>query len=420
MIGTLVRKDLRRLRVNWRGFLILLALPLGMTALLGAVFGPRARSGGVPRIKVAVVDEDENFLGGMIASAFTSEQSREYFDPVQTEREVALQLIRKNQVSAVVLIPANFSRTFLNGETSPPIELIKNPAQSYLPAITEELVRVITEVLNAVSLNLMGELPELVSIFEDPETSEMAKLSGVVARVGKRFERAEDYLFPPVISYQRSKVETKQQDNAQPGFNIFAFVMPGLVSMFLLFAAEGTTRDLFVEYRQKTLDRYRTYRVSLFPFFLAKAAYTLVVVLLSAVIMLGVGAWIFAIQWTHPFAVSLLTVCYSVFCVGFAYMLLAIIKREQLAATLNTVIIMLMAFLGGAMMPTQNLPPLMRDSLTAWMPNYQFAESIKRLQFDSQGPDWRVACVWLILSGTILLVVAVLRIQRQLARGVAQ
>ena len=423
MLGTLIKKDLARLRVNWRNFLILLAMPMCITGLVGTAFGPAARSGDMPRIKLAIVNEDNHVIGGMLTGVASGEQSKKYLDPVVTDRTEATRLINDNKISAVIIVPANFSAKFLAGDEAPAIELIKNPAQSYMPAITEELARVVTELLNAVSQNLLSEAPELVEILEDSGAPDVAKLTRVVTRIGKRFERAEDYLYPPIIGLNRTKGEAKQdakqEENPKPAFNIFAFVMPGLVAVFMLFTAEGTTRDLFAEKRNKTLDRFRTFSVRLLPFLLAKSVYSILVILISAAIMLIGGALIFGITWKHPAELTCVTIAYSVFCVGFAYLLVAIIYRENLTAMLNTVVIMLIGFLGGSMMPPQSLPSFIRNTISPWMPNYVFAESVKRLQMDHDGPHWTTASTELLLVGAVMLIVATAVFQRRLQAGAA-
>ena len=99
MIGTLIKKDLARLRVNWRSLLILLAMPLCITGLIGTVFGPAARNGEMPRIKLAIVNEDDNVVGGMLASIASSDQSQEYLEPVVADRSEAMRLINNNKIS---------------------------------------------------------------------------------------------------------------------------------------------------------------------------------------------------------------------------------------------------------------------------------------------------------------------------------
>ena len=228
-------------------------------------------------------------------------------------------------------------------------------------------------------------------------------------------------MFPPIIGYNQTNLETKEEgktDSKQKSeFNIFAFVMPGLIAVFLLFGAEGASRELFTERRNKTLDRFRTFSIRLTPFLVAKALYGVFVVLITSLIMLIGGALFFGIVWQHLFALSCVTVSYSLFCVGFAHLLVAVIFDEKTASMLNTLVIMLIGFLGGSMMPPQNFPAFIRDSISPWMPNYIFAESIKRLQFDFNGPHWAVASGQLLMVGLIMLALATVLIQRRLRAG---
>lgn len=104
-----------------------------------------------------------------------------------------------------------------------------------------------------------------------------------------------------------------------------------------------------------------------------------------------------------------------VWCVGFAYLLVAVIYREQLAAMLNRVVIVLIGFLGGSMMPSNTLPPFIRDTISPWMPNYIFAEATKRLQLDFDGPHWPIASA--ALTGAAMLVIATALFQRRSRAG---
>ena len=420
LVVTLLIKDLRRLRANWVGFVVLLAMPMCITALIGIVFGPSARKNEVPRVRIAIVDEDKNVISNLVAGGLANEQTSQYLEAISTDRKTALQLINDNEVSAILIFPEGFSDQYLAGNATPDLQLIKNPAQSFMPAITEELTGVLTEILNAVSLNLSAELPEIAKVFEDNAgVPDMRRLGKVMNRLGDKFERAEGYLFPPAIGYTESSIEpaSEKTQESPSEFNVFAFVMPGLVAMFLLFVADTAVRDLVVERRVRTLMRFRTLRSGLLTFFVAKSAYAFVVTVIAAAIMLIGGAFVFGIQWVDPLAVVVLAVSYSLFSVGFAFLIIGMVYRERLISILSTVVVMLIAFLGGSMLPTNSLPPMVRNSIAPWMPNYLFAESIKNVQFDVNGPNWLVASATLSLIGVIMLLVAVKLFHRRMLQG---
>jgi hypothetical protein len=76
MLRVLVGKDLRRAWRNPVPYLIHLCLPLVLTGLLGMVFGGvnRRDGGGLGRIQVAVVDEDDSAVTRLLRGVLSQEQ----------------------------------------------------------------------------------------------------------------------------------------------------------------------------------------------------------------------------------------------------------------------------------------------------------------------------------------------------------
>ena len=415
MIWTLVAKDLLRLRRNWISVAIMLAVPLALTGLIGVTFGPSARDGDMPRIKIAVVDEDQSVLGSMLAGSVASEEASKYFDPAFEDRDTALRLLNENQISAVIIVPGGFTDAFLDNRAPAPIELVKNPAQRYMPAVVEELLGLLVEALNAISQNLMGELPELMEVFEDEGAPDFNKLATAITQIGNKLEQAEGYLFPPLITYGRETVAS--ETDATGGFNLFAYLLPGLAAMFLLFIADGSSQDIYQEQEARTLARFRTVRYHVFPFVVSKALYGITIVWLSAVILFVGGALIFRIQWQQPVLLLLLAAAFSVFCVGFIGLLTAIMMNQKRAAMFNSVLILLMAFLAGNIMPVNQLPAALRDNVSRWLPNYWFHQAVLRLEMGFEGPHWLVASLVLLLAGVATMWIGSVLFTRRLAAG---
>src|SRR5207244_9207445 len=147
-------------------YLLNLALPLFIAALVGLVFGPSSKGGGLGQIKLAVVDEDDSVLSSLLRGAMNQGDFKKHLEARFLERIEALQQINDNKISAVLIIPKGFTRTYLAGDGSVAFELIKNPAQSLYPAILEELLQVAVTSLNAVARNLRSDLPEWKEVFE--------------------------------------------------------------------------------------------------------------------------------------------------------------------------------------------------------------------------------------------------------------
>lgn len=418
MFAHLLFKDLKRTRRNPWPILIFLAIPLCITGLVGLAFGPNASGGGLGKIKVALVDEDDSVLGGFLRSAFSQGEATEHFAPQMVTRPQGDQLLLDNQVSAMLVIPAGFTRALLDGAKPPPLQLIKNPAQSFHPAIVEELLGAGAELLGAAAGLLHDELPEWRRLVQSEDGFDYLLLARLITETGQRIDSVEDYLFPPLVSYRK---ETKPDQEAKaPGFNLFAMILPGMASMFLLFIGDGAMRDLYKEVRFRTLDRYRTLRTSLAPLLLAKMLHALLVMLAGAAILFGGGALVFGIDWQAPLWLALLAAAFSLCGAGIMAAVASLARSEKRADILNSMLIFGIAFLGGSMFPANALPAFIRSSLSPLMPNYWFIEGTRQLQDRGFNAGIPLMIGGLTLAGLALAGVASLRFNRVLQAGVRE
>jgi ABC-type multidrug transport system permease subunit len=416
MLWTLLIKDLRRARHNPWPYLLNLALPLCITALIGLAFGPSSKGGGLGQIKLAVVDEDDSVLSSLLRGAMNQGDFKKHLEARFLERNEAFKQINDNKISAVLVIPKGFTRTYLTGDGPVAFELIKNPAQSFYPAILEELLQVAVTGLNAVARNLRSDLPEWKEIFEKEGRPDMKRIADLIVRVGDKFEKAEHYLFPPLVGYETT---TRKKDTEEgPALNIFAFLLPGMAAMFLLFLADHAIRDLYREVTARTLDRFRTLHDRLLPFVISKVLLAMAVVVLGSIVMFGGGVLMFGIQWQRPLAMAAVILAFGLFGSGFMAFIAALARSERRANAVNGVIVMCLSFVGGSFFPARQLPPLFRDHLSPLMPNYWFIDALRALQSGGSDRPWSWAALKLLVLGLALVIAASWIFQRALAKGI--
>src|SRR5947199_6388862 len=97
-LAILISKDFRRTLRNPWPWILNLALPLAITAIVGIVFGPRGEDDSmkIARIKIAVVDEDQSLLSGAFRSLLTQDKAIEHLDPIFIRRAEALRMLHDN------------------------------------------------------------------------------------------------------------------------------------------------------------------------------------------------------------------------------------------------------------------------------------------------------------------------------------
>lgn len=427
MVRVLLAKDLRRAWRNPLPLLINLLIPLCITALIGLAFGGKSDGGGLGRIRFAVVDEDKTVLSDFLRGAANQREGGKYLEPVFLERAEALRQINDNKISAVLIIPTNFTRNYFAGRDQVSLELIKNPAQSVHPAVLEEMLGAVVTALSAISRNLQSEFPDWQEVIAGQR--DYKQIAALIERAGDKLKAAEKFINPPLVVYEKDAPTDSAKDQSttapkgpakkdNPASGIFGYLLTGMAGMFLLFLASNAMTDLHREIRQRTLARYHTLQHRLTPFVAGKIVFTVVVLLICGTILLGGGGLIFRVEWQHPVALVLLTVGYAFFAAGLMAVLVALIPDERKAGALNTVIGMGLGLAGGCMFPPQALPAFLREHITPLLPTYWFVDTARNLQYSGGDVAWGLTLTRLLALGLILLVLAALLFRRQFRAGV--
>ncbi|HTX66381.1 MAG TPA: ABC transporter permease [Opitutaceae bacterium] len=417
MLRTLLAKDLRRAWRNPVPWLISLGVPFLITALIGMAFGP-ASDGGLGRIKLGLVDEDDSALTRMLRGGLNQEEAGKYLEPHFLTRAEALAQIDANKLAAVVIIPKGFTRDYLTARAPVKLELVKNPAESIHPAMVEEMTATLVTGLNAVARNLQADFPEWRNVFLDDNDTSLRAIGRLFESAGDRLDAARGYL-PPLVTYEKTTLAQQKTDAMGGGAvrGIFAYLQLGMAAMFLLFMADHAVRDFYRELNTRTLARYRTLREGLLVFVTGKVVYAVAMVLLGAVVLLGGAALVFRFTWQNPAALLTLVLAYALFGAGLMGFVAALAGQERHADRVNNLLTMILAMAGGCMFPLEQLPAFVRDHLAAWMPTAWFVSASRGLQFGG-GPAWPGAALKLAVLGGLLIVGTAALFRRRLAKGV--
>lgn len=450
MLRALIAKDLRRAWRNPLPWLLNLALPLFITAMIGFVFGGRDESTQVGRIHFAIVDNDHDTFSQILHNGMSGGQSTNYFDPVYLDRDTAMRQLNDSKLSAVLVIPAGFTSNYLDGQ-SVTLELVKNPAEQIYPAALEETMGVLVTAMNALSRNLLGDAPTWRRVMHGDASNFEISLLAESSRA--KFLAARTCLFPPLVSLahetdgEQPPAEKNSSHTANPSpaghdarssssssaptdshparsppksrtqskFNIFAYILVGMTAMFLILLANRGVADLHREVLHRTLERYHTFRERLFPFIVGKALFTAVMAGIGAAILLGGGAIIFHIHWPRPVPLTILTAAYVCFATGLTCIFVSLVSDERHADSLNSVVAMVLSLAGGCMFPTDWLPPVVRNYLAAILPTQWYASATRELWWSSG--SWWIAAIKLMVVAVACLVLASYFLRRRFLKG---
>ena len=428
MLGPLLAKDLRRARRNPVPYLVQLCVPLVITGLLGLVFGGRGGGddGGLGRIKFAIVDEDQSPLTGFLRGGLNQGEAARPLEPVFLPRDEALRQLTNNALSAALIIPTNFTRDYLVGTNALALELVKNPAQAFHPAILEELLRVVTTGLDALKRNFHSSLGDWRDVLTGNRTPSMREVSDLLAHTADRFDAIRHRLDPVPVWFAKEERAAKPADPpgqaaAGSGRNVlgdmFAYLLPGLASMFLLFLADVAMRDLRREWERRTFARFCTLPPGPAIFVTSKVLFTQVIVLLGAAILLGGGGLIFGVRWAHPLELALLAAGFALFAGGLLACIAAAGSGTRGSEVFNSLGLMLLGLANGGAFPANALPDFLRTHVTPWLPPAWFIDAVRGTQFGGDlAHRWPLVTLQLAGLGLALTLASAWLFRRRLQR----
>lgn len=413
MLLALLTKDLRRAARNPLPWLVNLAIPLVIVGIIGLVFGGGGAAG-PGRIRFAFVDEDGSPLVRLLRGMLNQGEAGKHLAPEFLERAPALARLEAGRLSAVVILPENFTRDYLAGRPAR-VELIKNPAESLHPTMIEEGLGALVTALNALSRVLGPDRAAWQEVFDQ---GGFARIGGAFDRSSRRLEDAKGYFFPPLVVYEK---ETRADPAAKrgPSSNLFGYMLAGMAAMFLLFLARNGMADLSREMQLRTLDRYHTFRAGLLPFLAGKILFVVTMLVVCALVLFGGGGLIFGVTWGHPLALAALALAYALFAAGLLALLTALFPDDRRGGAISTLVTMAIALAGGCAFPPEMLPPAFRDHVMTLMPTAWFVQAARGLDNGAAAfGDWGPGLLELLVLAAGLLGVALWLLRRRLEKGV--
>ncbi len=201
VVFELLKKDLLR---DWKrpwGTLVLLAIPFILASFMSVAFGGGKGIEEKITIHLAVLDNDKDFLSGMIRSVSSQDEStqRLVFHIVESEEE-GIAMLERRKASAFIMLPENMTADLLEGATTS-IRFYGNPAEQILPVVVEQGVDLVAEGLSQ-TVRLLG--PQLKKIREYIENEEMPSTmasSLLFYSAAERLKSVRKYAFPPLLTF---------------------------------------------------------------------------------------------------------------------------------------------------------------------------------------------------------------------------
>ena len=372
-IRLIVGRDFRRRLRSPVGILILMAIPILLTAVFGIVFAPGEKQSKLT-IRVLVVDKDRNFGSRMLTQVFQQERFADMFRMETVTEEMGRREIARGKASALLIIPENFTAALFLSQPAQ-LEVIKNPAETFLPRVVEEFTRTVAVLVSAAQAVFADELAALRPLWNrEFEKIASTQLTGLLDSVRPKIQQLRKVIDPPLVGLDTLQEEQKDTGEKEPVVDmsaIFGAILPGMAILFMMFIVEIFMREILEEKADGTLRRLLFSPTPPLQYVVAKiiSAWFMGLVILGLLVVMG--NLVLGIQWGNLLYLAIFSSATLAAVCGFFALLNAFLRNRNQAGAVAAPVILIFSVFGGSMVPVNQLPRSLQ-SISPFTPNYWF------------------------------------------------
>lgn len=359
---------LHRMFIDRVALIFMFAAPLSISTIMGLVFGDSTNDVSVPDSDVIVVNLDEGTWGATYVDVLvedTPQDMQQYITgEIGNDPDDARQQVEDGEVRAAVIIPANFSQQVEEPDTRVEIELYYNPGSEIGATIVDSIVQGITSGLNNVFVaqNILTGDGYFSQFTSDPAESGMA-----FGQIAQQLSIGD----PSGGLIQMQDVNVQGEEDV----NVISYFAPAMAILFMTFSMAAGTRTILEEQRDWTMQRIISTPTPRWVYLAGRLVgnygtgllQMLILIIVTPLVMLIIGGN--ANVWgTNYVGVALITVTVVFAGTGIGLLIAGVSKSLEQANTLSTVVLFLLAMLGGSFVPVEDVPAL--DTVSKLTLNY--------------------------------------------------
>lgn len=323
----IARLDLRR-RLRDRSVLIQVVLaPVILALIIGGAFSGESSL----RADIWLADADASTLSAQVVSGIAGQSEGEgvtFVAKPGLDAAAAEAAVDADEADAVVVLPPGFGAAVAAGE---PVELgvIGDAGDGIVAGIARSVADGIANSVRTQRVAVATTLTAAAVLGEEVSADAVA---GVAAAT------------PPAITVRDSRFENT--------FSMMSFFAPGMAMIFLFFVMGAAARSLVTERREGTLPRMLAGPTSPTAVLLGKALAVLTLGFTSLLVVWGITAVGFRVDWGDPLGVLLVITGAVVAIAGISLVITGLARTESQSESLTIVFALVLSVLGGSFVYT--------------------------------------------------------------------
>jgi len=343
-ILNLAGKDLLQIVRDWKSALFLVVMPILFTLFFGFVFAP-VQAEDDPRLPVGLVNQDP--AGSLAAGLKDVLAASDVVRPVtldETEKDQIDKQVRRGDLAAVIIVPQDFSRQALAGE-SPQLTVIADRATTAGQTAHSGIETAASRLMGAV------ETAHISATERDAREG----FSSQIARQAYLEEAVDlaiaSWQTPPIRVTAEQATGAATEEEAPSGF---AQSSPGMMIQFAIFGLITSAMVLVLERKTGALRRLMTTPTHRATIIGGHVLAMFLVVFFQQALLVAVGQLLFDVDYLQaPLATLAMMVTLSMFAASLGLLIGALATKEEQVITWSLIAMFLFAALGGAWFPLE-------------------------------------------------------------------
>ncbi len=184
---------------------------------------------------------------------------------------------------------------------------------------------------------------------------------------------------------------------------VFEFVFPGLMLMWVCFIANGVFMDIFSEYTTHTMSRLIASGVSLGDILLSKVLRCMIICWICEGLLILFTGIVFDVGWKNPVGLLTVLTSFNLCLLGLLALIYGYAKSQELAHGIVVLVLLTSSMLGGSFIPFNQLPRTLQH--IGYWTMIQMGQYGIESTFKMRGP-WEILRPSLYLTGIGLVLIA--------------
>jgi len=418
-------KDLTRSFRSAFAIGMMVVAPLMLTGLIYFAFGGMS-SGDVSMtaIKVGVVNADQlpadsvidAPIGDNIRSMFFDDSVKSWIEASDYTDEASVRAaVDKQEIGVAVIIPQDFTTSYLSGEKDVQVLIVSDPTLSIGPAVVEDMVTMMVDGVAGGGIAIETIMERLQANGTQPDPSQ---IPAWIERYGNWYRDFQRNLFhnPDKAALVVVAPSAGETETANPLTQMMGLTMAGQMIFFAFFTGGNSMMSILREHEEGTLARLFTTPTDRTKILMGKFVAVFITVLLQGVVLMIAGRFAFGVQWGKPVSIALALTAQVFAAVGLGVLLISFVKNTKQGGPVLGGGLTMLGMLGGLF--TANIPggmPKAFDAIGNFIPQGWVLKGWRMALDGSSAGDLLIPFLVTVAMGIVMFAIGAMMFKRRYA-----